>query len=66
MTISLTQLQSWVRKKNLLTMEKKIALIVLTIWLGVVACKLSCTNVRGVHKVQNVQMAQSMAKADKS
>lgn len=47
-------------------MEKKIALIVLTIWPGVVACKLSCTNVRGVHEVQNVQMAQSLAKADKS
>ena len=47
-----------------MTMEKKIALIVLTIWRGVVACKVSCTNVRGVHKVQNVQMAQSLAKAD--
>ena len=45
-------------------MEKKIALIVLTIWLGVVACKLSCTNGKSVQNVQYVQKEQQPMKAD--
>jgi hypothetical protein len=45
-------------------MEKKIALIIVAIWLGVVACKLSCTNGKSVQNVQYVQKEQQPMKAD--
>ena len=45
-------------------MEKRITLIIVAIWVGVIACRLSCSNYRGVHKAQNIQIAQSLDKAD--